>query len=153
MKKFERITGFIFILFGIAAMLYSAISLGLGNVKLPGPGFFPFICGICLVVFSSSWLIASRKEKDEENLPFWGKGEWVRPLLAVIITSFYGAVMEGLGYIIATFLFLAIWQLIVEREKWSKTAIIAVVGTIVMYLLFQYLLSVPLPEGLISIRL
>lgn len=153
MKKYERITGFIFIILGVATMLYAVISLGLGTIKHPGPGFFPLICGICLVVFSGIWLFATRKDEDGETQPFWGKGEWIRPLLAVIITSLYGAVMDGLGYIIATFLFLVIWQFVIEREKWLKTAIIAVVGTIVMYILFQYLLAVPLPEGLISIKL
>jgi hypothetical protein len=152
MKKHERITGFIFILFGLATILYSTISLGLGNVKLPGPGFFPFICGSSLVVFSTIWLIATFKEKDTETKPFWEKGQWVKPLIAVIITSLYGAVMDGLGYILATFLFLVVWQIAIVHEKWLKTAIIGVVGTVVMYILFQFLLAVPLPEGLISIR-
>lgn len=151
MKKYERITGLLFILIGVAVIFYSITTLGLGSIKHPGPGFFPFICGLCLVVFSTIWLLATRKEKDEETKPFWGKGEWIRPLMAVLITSLYGALMDTLGYILVTLLFLVIWQVMIEREKWLKTAIIAVVGTIVMYILFQYLLAVPLPEGLFSL--
>jgi uncharacterized MnhB-related membrane protein len=59
--------------------------------------------------------------------------------------------MIPLGYILSTLIFLVSWQLMIEREKLLKTAIITIVGTAIMFFLFYYLLGVPLPEGILSI--
>lgn len=151
MKKYQQIAGFTFFLIGLAVVLYSLHGLGLGTTKLPGPGFFPFLCGLSIIVFSGSWLLSTRKEKDVNTEPFWGPGEWVRPLLAVVLTAAYGAIMDGLGYVLSTFLFIAAWQFLIERENWKKIITLSVVGTVAMYVMFQYMLSVPLPEGILSI--
>jgi hypothetical protein len=151
MGKYERLTGFAFILMGIAVIFYSINVLSIGTTKLPGPGFFPFISGLCVVIFSGVWIFTTKKIKTEEDKPFWEKGQWVRPLLAVLIIMAYAAFMDGLGYILSTLLFIVAWQLFIEGEKWKKILILSVVGTVVMYVLFQYLLSVPLPEGIFTI--
>jgi hypothetical protein len=38
------------------------------------------------------------------------------------------------------------WQQIIEREKWFKTIVIAILSTAGMYALFVYLLKVPIPK-------
>jgi putative tricarboxylic transport membrane protein len=151
MVKNERRAGLFFILLGVAVIFYSFNALSLGTVKEPGPGFFPFISGVCVVVFSIVWILGLKKEAAEEDKPFWEKGQWVRPLYAILITCVYAGVMDRLGYVLSTLLFIIAWQLFIEGGKWKKIVIISIVGTIVMYILFQYLLSVPLPEGLFSI--
>ncbi len=150
MKKYERITGMIFILIGVADMIYSVFTLSLGNFHKPGPGFFPLLCGLVLVIFSAIWIF-TKKEGDEEEKPFWEKGQWVKPLIAVVVITVYGAIMEDVGYLLSTFVFLLAWQIFIEREKWVRTLLISVIGTITMYFLFIYLLGVPLPEGILSI--
>lgn len=144
----DRIAGLFFLLLGFAVTFYSVRELGLGSVKAPGPGFFPFMCGVCIVIFSAVWLYSLRTRSDKNRGPFWEKGEWIRPAMAVAITLAYAAIMDDLGFILATFLFIAAWQFAIEREKWSKNLIISSIGTAGMYAIFQVLLSVPLPRGL-----
>lgn len=151
MKKHERIAGLTLILLGITVMIYSMTALSLGTIKHPGPGFFPMLCGLCIVVFSLAWLIPLWKHKDEDPQPFWGKGEWVRPTMAVAAIALYASIMDELGYLISTLVFILLWQFIIEREKWLRAVIISLACTATMYVLFQYLLSVPLPEGIFSI--
>ena len=79
------------------------------------------------------------------------KKNWLGPGLAVLIMIVYTALMEDLGYIPSTLLFLIAWQKLVEKANWRRTAIIAVIGTASMYILFVYLLKVALPEGLLGI--
>lgn len=148
MIKRERLAGLFFLIMGVAVIFYSLRELGLGTIKLPGPGFFPAICGVSIVVFSGMWLLSLRGRQGETETPFWEKGEWIRPSFAVALTMGYGAIMDDLGFIPATFAFLVAWQFLIEREKWLKTTIISLIGTAAMYTIFQYLLAVPLPRGI-----
>ena len=72
-------------------------------------------------------------------------------LLSVAIMFTYAALMETLGYTLSTLVFLVAWQVLIEHEKWRKTAIIAIVGTASMYVIFVYLLGVALPDGIFGI--
>jgi hypothetical protein len=86
----------------------------------------------------------------DKNTPvLWDKGIWVAPVIAMVLIAAYTFGLETLGYCVSTFIFLAAWQVIIVHEKWLKTGIIAVVGTVTMYVLFCYLLGVPVPEGLL----
>lgn len=147
MTKQERLSAVFFLTIGVAVAYYGVTVLKLGSVKEPGPGFFPALCGAGIMILCLVWLVTSRI--SEADRPLWGPGEWVSPVLAVVIITAYAAGLEILGYITSTLLFLVLWQLVVEREKWKKTAIIALIGTAAMYALFSFLLGVPLPTGLL----
>ncbi len=145
----DLVAGGAFILVGIAVMIYSATVLSLGTVQLPGPGFFPFVCGGFFIVFSAIWLSSVRKSGgDEDDEPFFAKGMWIKPLLAVLLILAYAFVMEPLGYILSTLFFMMLWQLVLERTKVPKTLIISVITAVVLYYLFTMLLQVPLPSGI-----
>lgn len=146
MTKQERMAGLLLVLLGIAVVYYGFSVLTVGTIQEPGPGFFPVICGTGIVILSIVWFITSLKTEVCEA-PLWGKGAWVSPVIAVILITIYASIMETLGYVLATIVFLIAWQQAIEREKWIKTGTIAIVGTAVMYVLFAYLLGVPLPEG------
>ena len=151
MVKRDRVVGFVFLLMGLAVIFYGLGDLGMGTLKAPGSGFFPVISGACIAVFSGIWLISIRKEQSEEDSPFWEKGEWIRPTFAVLITMGYAAIMDDFGFILSTFLFIATWQFCIEHEKWIRNMVISLVGTASMYMIFQILLSVPLPRGMFSL--
>lgn len=150
MTKQERTAGLVFALFGLATGAYSITALKIGSISQPGPGLFPLICGVGIVILCLLWLFQHRGNCTESE-PLWCEGNWKAPSLAVLIMVVYTAAMEDLGYVPSTFLFLIAWQKIIEREKWPKTAAIAVLGTLSMYALFVYLLKVALPEGILGI--
>lgn len=96
------------------------------------------------------WLFRTRSVCNESE-PLWSGGNWLRPALAVGTMVVYATLMEDMGYVLSTLLFLISWQVLIEREKWRKTAIIAIIGTVSMYIIFVYFLKVSLPEGILGI--
>lgn len=72
--------------------------------------------------------------------------------LAVVagLTVAYALVFEGLGFPVATALFLMALTTYVERQRWLRNAIFAVVFAVAVYVLFTQVLSVVLPAGLIG---
>ncbi|OIQ07704.1 tripartite tricarboxylate transporter TctB family protein [Moorella thermoacetica] len=150
MKKHLRLAGIFIIIVGIAIMIDSYTELKLGNFHHPDSGFLPFWYGLGLVIFSTA-LVINNLGSDVKPMPFWQKRQWLKPLVAALIVMVYSVVMEGIGYILSTFLFLLAWQAILEREKWLKTLSISVIGTIAMYLIFEHMLGVPLPAGILSL--
>ena len=150
MTKQERMAGLIFAMFGLATGIYSATALKIGTVSQPGPGLFPLICGAGIVLACLVWLLKNRAD-CRESIPLWSNRNWCRPLLAIVCMAVYAALMEELGYVISTLLFLIAWQVLIEAERWKKTAMIAIVGTVSMYILFVYFLRVALPQGMFGI--
>ena len=150
MTKQERTAGLVFAMFGLATSAYSLLALKTGTINQPGPGMFPLICGVGIVIMCLLWLFRNRNECRTSE-PLWSQKNWVRPVLAVGSMVVYAALMEVLGYSLSTLLFLITWQVLIEHEKWRKTAIIAIVGTVSMYIIFVYLLKVALPEGILGI--
>ena len=149
MTKQERYAGLGFILFGLFVALYSVFALAVGSIKEPGPGMFPLVCGIGIVIMCLIWLFRGRMSEFCSE-PMWTEDEWKRPVTAVAILIGYTAAWEYLGYALSTLIFLTVWQIVIVKANRRRTALIAVIGTAAMYILFVYLLGVSLPPGLIG---
>ena len=144
MNKYERITAVLTSLAGVWIMYYAWGTLKLGSIHVPDAGLLPFLCGIGLAILGVAWLLVLQWGKEKEDAS--EKRLWHRPLLSLLLMVVYGWAMEALGYISSTLIFVIAWQQIIEREKWVKTMIIAVLSTVAMYALFVYLLKVPIPS-------
>jgi putative tricarboxylic transport membrane protein len=144
-KKSERIVAILTSLGGVWIMYYGWHTLKLGTIHIPDAGLLPFLCGVGLAVLGIVWLLIIQSTKERENEGVAEKRLWYRPLLSLLLMVLYGWAMESIGYITSTLIFVIAWQKVIEREKWLKTMIIAVLGTVAMYALFVYLLKVPIP--------
>ena len=147
MTRAERITGLLFIALGVYVTIYSFAQLTLGTIQKPGSGFFTLICGSGILIMSTLWLVGGWKEKNEKTL--WEKGGWISPLLGVAVTLVYAVLMEPLGYILSTAVFIALWQVVISKAKPLTIIVFTVIGTVAMYVVFELLLGVPLPNGLL----
>jgi putative tricarboxylic transport membrane protein len=121
----------------------------MGRVKHPGPGFLPFGLAICLIILSLVLIIKSWKG-DVFVGPFWPQRSWLRPLLGVAILIFFALVVEWVGFLITTFIFLMIWMGVIERVRWRTIMSISIGTTAALYLIFALLLDVPLPLGFLK---
>ena len=83
-------------------------------------------------------------------MPFWPGRTWLRPLLGVAILIFYALVVDVIGFLLTTLIFLIIWMWIIERLPWRTIISISIGTTIALYLIFTLLLEVPLPQGWIA---
>jgi len=118
----------------------------MGRVKHPGPGFLPFGLAICLIILSLVLIIKSWKG-DVSLGPFWPQRSWLRPLLGVAFLIFFALVVQWMGFLITTFVFLIIWMGVIERIRWRAIVSISVGTTVALYLIFRLFLEVPLPTG------
>jgi putative tricarboxylic transport membrane protein len=131
-----------------------SVRYGLGKFSDPGIGFLFFWCGVALGSFSIILFIkAIQKPKEnrkaEEKNPLqevrWSKICGV--LLALVL---YGILFEWLGSLLSTVFFIAFLMRVIETKRWITVALVSVVSSVSVYVLFKILLQVRLPEGLLG---
>lgn len=83
-------------------------------------------------------------------MPFWPERTWVRPLLGTVAFALYAFLIDLIGFLPTTFIFLILWMWIIEGISWRQIATVSIGVTVVLYLIFGYFLEVPLPGGIFS---
>jgi hypothetical protein len=152
---------------GIAGLIGLATSLFLlpfsfGLPKLPivpiSPGFYPAIVlvfmALASLVLVLQDLVAQRHvgaAVSDEPAPAQPKRNYGLVLASFVVVAIYIALLPLLGFRIATALFVAVFQLVLERpttlRQWAIQLAIAIGTAAVTYLVFERYLSVILPRG------
>jgi putative tricarboxylic transport membrane protein len=152
---------------GIAGLIGLAVSLALlpfafGLPKLPivpvGPGFYPTLVLVFMALTSAVLLIqdllAQRQAPASgvEPVPAQPRRAYGLVLAAFVAVAIYIALLPLLGFRIATALFVAGFQMVLERpttlRQWAIQLAIAIGTAAVTYLVFERYLSVILPRGI-----
>lgn len=115
--------------------------LGLGSLADPGPGMWPLMVSVAMVV-TAAVVLASRPAASEER---FGRGA-VTVAIAVASLIGYALLFERVGFEIPTVALLVLWCRVLGRESWRMTAAVAVGATAAVYLLFITGLGVSLPH-------
>ena len=125
----------------LAAGYPTAADYGTG---VPGPGLWPIVISAVMLAMSALLAMKSIKMPAEKNtdVPMWNEGT-KRVYITMGILFAYVAVLEFLGFIIATTVMEAIFIHWFAKKKPWVTAVIALVVTLVIYCVFQYVLNVP----------
>ncbi len=144
MLKADRWTGLFFILLS-AYVCGESVRLGLGNVHNPGPGFLSFWVGLILglmafVLVGTSWLKRTGMAEGSSN--------WTSALLVILSLFGFLCVLNTLGFILSTFLFMTFILKIVERKTCGFTLGAACLAALGAYFIFQILLKAELPQGI-----
>jgi len=150
MKKADLITGVILLVIS-GYVIQEAWRMPPSATFGPGSGFLPFWLGVLLTVLAVILLATAWRrqatEKDGKS-PFPGK----RALIAIGSVlgglAVYIVLIEVLGYLVDTFLYVAFLLGIVERERWPMTVGVAVLTTAGLYIIFQVLLGITLPSNM-----
>jgi putative tricarboxylic transport membrane protein len=144
-KSGDIVVGLFFLAIGIVFMI-GAFKLQVGVPTEPRPGFFPFIDGIVLIVLSLLFLIQAWGGKAGESQAF---GKMGGPVLVVLTLILYVATLETLGYIITTTILSAIVLKVMETKP-RILVLVSLILAVVSYLIFDRLLGVTLPRGLLA---
>lgn len=126
-------------------MIYS-YSLSLGELTSPGPGLWPFV-GSLVIVLSSIAILAT--ENDSEDYEAFSSGTKAIGLGLLSLCLFI-PLFAYLGFVLPAFLLIMFWLRVLGNESWKLTLLVAIVSAIGFYLLFDLALGVPFPEGLIA---
>jgi hypothetical protein len=138
----DRVSGLFWLTVAGAASLHG-LTLKLGSLDRPGPGFFPFWGGVVLGLLSLVLLVTSRETPGTEAVS--GRGP-IRLLVVAGALLGYLGFLETLGFTTVTFLFLLLLFRLAGKG-WTFSAAAALAGAAAAYALFQLWLKTQLPAG------
>ena len=119
-----------------------------------GPKAFPRLLGVCMLVAAGMLFIEMWKERKTapSSPPVKRAPKDVRHLWilggVVVWTGFYYAVLEGLGYVVASAIYLLALMAWFNRRKWIANVLTAVLYSVLSYVMFAKL-DVNLPKGIL----
>ena len=119
-----------------------AYGYGLGSLREPGPGLWPFIVSVVIATLSLILLVTGRGLDDSEAFT----RSSALPLTGVITFIAFGLLMPVIGFEIPALALGVIWLRFLGHESWRSTIVISVATTAVFYFLFLYALGIPLPH-------
>lgn len=122
----------------------------------PDEGFFPLavaviIIGLSLIIFIKSFFSTRPQEKEKTS----EEQERIKTIIFKVsiytaLMLVYGFLMEKVGFLITSALFIIPIVKYVEGQNWKITILVGIGSIIVSYILFVYFLGVPLPRGFIK---
>lgn len=115
---------------------------------------YPNLINTMLLCFSLAYLVegfqTARKERRAANRDKSsqreGRSAALRPIAMLLVTGAWVLTLDRVGFLISTFLFLAIASRIFGSKSWLKTLALSVIMPLVIYSIFYGLNSL-LPEG------
>lgn len=114
---------------------------------LGNPLLIPRGVAACLLVAAGILLFravtgrALPLEKRLEGADLW------RVSGVAVLTGGYVFLVERVGFIATTFLFLLLFGLVLGERRWLRLVLFAVVVPVAVYMIFDTTLNVPLPGG------
>jgi hypothetical protein len=144
-KQGEIIAGLCFLAIGIGFTV-GAVKLKIGAPTEPQPGFFPFWDGVILIVLSAVFLFKAPGGRAGESHAFGRVGG---PAVVVLALVLYVAAMETVGYVITTALLSGVVLKVLETKP-RVLVLMSLTLAAASYLIFDSLLGVPLPLGLLA---
>ena len=145
MNTFDRYVSVVFLALGIAVFIY------IRNLEIStagsfiGPKEFPAFLSLVLIGLGAANLFVTLREKKSTKTE---KLEYKKFLIIFVSLVLYALLIEPLGYVISTFLFLLIGFQTMEKGGYVKSALIAAaIAGGVYYLYVEVAMGVlpPLP--------
>jgi putative tricarboxylic transport membrane protein len=122
--------------------LVNGLRFGVGDPRDPGPGMWPLMMSVALIVGS---LVLLAFERDEHDYEKYTRGA-VLNLYGVLSLVAYVLIFSNLGFELATAGVTAFWLKVLGGETWRSTILVTLLVTVVAYLLFVTLLGAPIPR-------
>lgn len=142
----KRAGSLIFLAAGIYGFILS-LRLPMGRWNEPGAGIFPLMLSILLCI-SGALMFVAGKGKMISDWRAIIKQQWT-PFQVVMLTGGFIFALNPLGYIVTSSLYIFLLLFWVSRYKLWIAMGLAIVAGIGSWYIFQKLLAVPLPSGIL----
>jgi putative tricarboxylic transport membrane protein len=154
-RKKDLLSSICLFVLGLFLILQS-VRLSVWGRSGPEAGFFPFVVGVIIIGLSLFITSRSTLNHAQEKEKISRKREDNRiNIFRVssygILMLLYGVSIVRVGFLITSVLFLFLILKYVERQSWKITILLGSASMLISYLLFVYLLKVPLPRGFIKL--
>ncbi|OAN26483.1 hypothetical protein A4X20_12245 [Mycolicibacterium iranicum] len=115
---------------------------GLGSLREPGPGLWPFVVSVVIAALSALLLVTGRGLTDSEA--FTSSSQLA--VAGIVTFVAFGLLLPLTGFEIPALALCVIWLKFLGGESWRSTVVISVVTVAAFYFLFLYGLRIPLPH-------
>jgi putative tricarboxylic transport membrane protein len=139
----DRVSGTFFILLGLF-VIWERRVLPLGTPGNPGPGYFPLLLAVLLILFGVILFIRGKQSTPFRSVK-WPEARTAMAILGCCIFATLG--METIGYRVTMALILAFLFGILERLKIWQVLALTLSLALGSFWLFDTFLKVPLPRG------
>jgi hypothetical protein len=140
-KNTDFLSGLIFIVIGLVALVTAQKNYPIGTSLKMGPGYFPMVLGYIMTAFGLYIMVRGLIKGEEKIEGVWG----IRPVIMVSLgLAVFGLVMDLLGLIPALIVMIFISALGGPEFKFKEVSILAVVMTAVSWVIFIWGLNMPL---------
>jgi putative tricarboxylic transport membrane protein len=150
MKRIDLVTAIMLLGVSLGGLM-QARELPLGNLMVPGSGFFPLILSILLGILSLILLGQALIENSNGESVTWGSSKGRRKtILTLGVILLITVLFEYLGYLLATFLLVGFLIWMAGNLKLWLATVISLICVLGIYLLFGIILKTPLPTGIVG---
>lgn len=140
MSLLNLLGGIVPLLIGIV-FLISSWQLPFGQLVSPGPGLWPAILSVVLIIVSFLLLITGYKKENYKKF----SPEVKKVLYGIISIALFILLFETLGLEICCLLLLIYWIRFLGKESWKTAIMYSGTITISVYVVFVILLEIPIP--------
>ena len=153
MNKAETVAGSMFVAIGVW-MLLEAIKMPYIVEGVPGPGFLPLWIALGIIV--SGFVLTAKgiwprlALQGEQGVMWPQAAGWWRVALILGAMAVSLVVLEKLGFMVTTTLFMAAVVFGLGVRSWWMLATVPLVSAVALYVIFAVWLRVPLPKGILT---
>lgn len=151
-RSSDVVAGAVVAVFGVAYALFATqIPPDPSTASILGPGVVPLLLGILLAVGGAVLALTGLRLRpaaasDEAARGGGGRKLWI----TLAIFGVYVIAFIPVGYLLSTAAFLMGLTSYFSPKTWRSNIAYAVLFSAAVYVMFEYALRVPLPEGLLS---
>lgn len=154
MNKKDLLSALFFLALGLFLVLES-YRLSIWSESGPGPGFFPLFAAVIIIGSSIAIIVrcSLRHFKQKKEIVSAQRKEelsWFKLCSYVVLIMAYGLLLEKVGFLIMSTLFVITTLKCVERQSWKMTLCTGFVSIVGGYVVFVHFLGVLLPKGLLK---
>ena len=119
-------------------------------IYIYGPNFFPqllsiimSICAIILIIRAFQGKALSQKDRIDSQ-------GFIRMIISIAMCIGYLLVMQVIGFTMSTCVFLFILMFFLHHKGWINRTIVCIAVSLIVWVIFRYLLVIPIPTGMLS---
>ena len=144
LKVWDRAVGIFLMLFSIFIYVHTySFDYPRGGGAMVNIALFPRFLAVPLFVLGLL-LLFKRQTTEDEKTSITKEKKLVALYIGLVL---YTYLLDKLGFLVDTFLWVAYVGLLVGERKWWVILLTALLGPALGYYVFQVQLGVPLPEG------
>jgi putative tricarboxylic transport membrane protein len=139
---------------GVVGVAYTLVALqtppASSSASVVGPAVFPTLLGVLLALGGAAVALGGLRLRPAEATTEPAQSGGLRLWVTIAIFGAYVLAFIPVGYLLSTVAFLMGIASYFSPDKWKSNLIFAISFPLTVFVMFEYLLRVPLPQGLLS---